>query len=371
MTQKMTFQRNLIGLEDLLLGTGTVSQTRGNTPVNVTKINASIFPYDDTFTLKEKIDSLDTTHYVDAGNLPVYVATPHSSSSLNLVDVIWIKDVSPTERRVYYYDKMMFKYNPTAGDLVLDPSVFSSTVASITAAYGAADTTVANNAASALAAAIATRVAVEAQMRLDWQAADTASISALDLGTASRLDYGNGALQLVQLDATAKLPAVDGSQLTNLPVASAASGSVVQRTFDESTAVTAYSSLIPRAGSAPANTVGTQILTRTITPKGIGNKLLIRFQGNAHPSAVGVAPTALLFVDGVFKKGTYSRSSNNSATFPLSLALETEIVAPSLTPIVVSIRVGPSISNGDIKFNDNSWGASGKGASLVIEEVKA
>jgi hypothetical protein len=40
------------------------------------------------------------------------------------------------------------------------------------------------------------------------------------LGTAAALDVGTGALDVVQLDGDAKLPAVDGSQLTNLPVPS-------------------------------------------------------------------------------------------------------------------------------------------------------
>lgn len=39
----------------------------------------------------------------------------------------------------------------------------------------------------------------------------------LGLGTASTLDVGTAATNVVQLDANAKLPAVDGSQLTNLP----------------------------------------------------------------------------------------------------------------------------------------------------------
>ena len=37
------------------------------------------------------------------------------------------------------------------------------------------------------------------------------------LGTAAALDVGTSALNVVQLDGSAKLPAVDGSQLTNLP----------------------------------------------------------------------------------------------------------------------------------------------------------
>jgi hypothetical protein len=46
------------------------------------------------------------------------------------------------------------------------------------------------------------------------------------LGTASTQDVGTSANNVVQLDGTAKLPAVDGSQLTNLPSASPASETV-------------------------------------------------------------------------------------------------------------------------------------------------
>ena len=46
------------------------------------------------------------------------------------------------------------------------------------------------------------------------------------LGTAAALDVGTSASQIVQLDGSAKLPAVDGSQLTNLPSASDASETV-------------------------------------------------------------------------------------------------------------------------------------------------
>lgn len=44
-----------------------------------------------------------------------------------------------------------------------------------------------------------------------------------DVGTSANLDVGTGANQLVQLDANARLPAVDGSQLTN--ISSGTSGS--------------------------------------------------------------------------------------------------------------------------------------------------
>ncbi len=41
----------------------------------------------------------------------------------------------------------------------------------------------------------------------------------LGLGSAAALDAGTGSGNLVQLDGSARLPAVDGSQLTNLPIA--------------------------------------------------------------------------------------------------------------------------------------------------------
>jgi hypothetical protein len=347
-----------------------VSQVRGTTTLTLTQINATNFPYDANFTIKEKIDSFDNTVYVDGDEIPVYIATPRSASSLNLVDVIWIKEISSVEWHVYYYDKIMFKYNPTDGDLILAASLFDDAEADITAAFIAADVVVTAAFVAADVVLAALIAANDVSVRSDFYDADVALVSSLELGTASRLDVGTDALDVVQLNGDGRLPPVDGSLLTDLPVATAPAGSIIQRTFDESTAVTSYSSLIPRAGSAPANTVGTEILSRTITPSAGTNKLLIRFQGNAHPSAVGVAPTALVFVDGVFKRGAYARSTTNVTTYPLQLGIEFEITAPDTTPIVVTVRVGPSITNGDVQFNDNSWGSTGKGATLVIEEVK-
>ena len=50
-----------------------------------------------------------------------------------------------------------------------------------------------------------------------------------DLGTAAALDVGTSANNIVQLDGAAKLPSVDGSQLTNLP-SSAVEGTAVLST---------------------------------------------------------------------------------------------------------------------------------------------
>lgn len=55
------------------------------------------------------------------------------------------------------------------------------------------------------------------QNQLNSKASATDLTNAINgLGTASALDVGTGANQVVQLDANGKLPAIDGGQLTNI-----------------------------------------------------------------------------------------------------------------------------------------------------------
>ena len=49
--------RQLLGLEDLAIGIGTVVQTRSGEEVDITKINADNIPYDADTSIKEKIDN--------------------------------------------------------------------------------------------------------------------------------------------------------------------------------------------------------------------------------------------------------------------------------------------------------------------------
>ena len=51
--REINLNRQLLGLEDLEFGTGTVEQTRAGTKVNITKINAGNLPFDETRTLVE------------------------------------------------------------------------------------------------------------------------------------------------------------------------------------------------------------------------------------------------------------------------------------------------------------------------------
>ena len=58
MTQKVSIERNLVGLEDLLFGTGTATQSRGGKDVTVTKINAQNLPFDESRSLSQAITDL-------------------------------------------------------------------------------------------------------------------------------------------------------------------------------------------------------------------------------------------------------------------------------------------------------------------------
>lgn len=195
---KVTVQKNLIGLEDLLVGVGTVSQTRGPTgtaPVTITKINGANFPYDETYSMSEKFDALqaqiDTLPVVvdEGGNLLTGLINT-SALDLNLAGRLWRKEVDADTAALYYGTELLFEYDPADGNIYIPGGTdYIAADAIVTAAFQSADS--------------------------DLQDL----IDALDLATTNvqDLDVGTNPNDLVQLDGTGKLPAVDGSQLTGLP----------------------------------------------------------------------------------------------------------------------------------------------------------
>lgn len=59
---KVEVQKNLIALQDLLVGHGNVVQRRGNADVTVSKINAGNFPFDETLSLADKVLEINTMY---------------------------------------------------------------------------------------------------------------------------------------------------------------------------------------------------------------------------------------------------------------------------------------------------------------------
>ncbi len=56
MTQRITVERNLAGLEDLAFGTGSVIQSRNGKDVSITRINAKNMPFDELRSLSQALE---------------------------------------------------------------------------------------------------------------------------------------------------------------------------------------------------------------------------------------------------------------------------------------------------------------------------
>jgi hypothetical protein len=152
------------------------------------------------------------------------------------------------------------------------------------------------------------------------------------LGTAAALNVGTSALNVVQLDATAKLPAVDGSLLTNLPVApgtgdvvgpaSATNNAFAQ--YDGTTgkliksgpvAGTAANNLVQLDGAAKLPAVDGSQLTNLATATGVGdvvgpasatNNAVPQYDGTTgkllkNGPSIGTAANNLVQLDGSAK----------------------------------------------------------------------
>lgn len=56
MSRVVNIERNLLGLEDVTFGTGTVTQTRSGQEIAITKINAQNLPFDEIRSLKQALE---------------------------------------------------------------------------------------------------------------------------------------------------------------------------------------------------------------------------------------------------------------------------------------------------------------------------
>lgn len=200
---QITFTRNLIGLEDLLTGVGTVEQQRGASADNlttVTRINAQNFPYDANISLGTRLQQLEdlanSLSVVDENGdfLTGFLNT--SDNNLDLAGRLWRKTpvATPTIAEIWYGSVRILKYNKTTGELVLPDNLN----------YIAAD--------ASLRAELLNYINQQ-DTTLQSQISD--AINAL--GTASGFNVGTGPNNVVQLNGDGKLPAIDASLLTNIP----------------------------------------------------------------------------------------------------------------------------------------------------------
>ena len=136
----------------------------------------------------------------------------------------------------------------------------------------------------------------------------------LGLGTAATLDYGTSANNLVQLDGSARLPAVDGSLLTNLP---SGAGETLQQVTDNGATTTTNISVaqVTMGGDLLADgdqtrTIGSET-NRFVTTHGDLNGA-VRFKAKA---GVALSKGEVVYISGVSGGvPVVSKAQSNSAS---------------------------------------------------------
>lgn len=181
---------------------------------------------------------------------------------------------------------------------------------------------------------------------------------------------GTAASNVVQLTAAAKLPAVDGSLLTNM----SAGGKIVSRYYAENATYGNTATAIPADDTKPQITEGVQILTLTTgTLSAATNRLRITYGGCFTTNTVGAACAAAVFDGGTDALHTVVSypTSTNSYEYPLNGVYE---YAPGATTAkTISIRYGAN-STYVMYVNGQSSARFYGGSSawtLVVDEISA
>jgi hypothetical protein len=163
-------------------------------------------------------------------------------------------------------------------------------------------------------------------------------------------------------------------------------GTICNRAYAEYASNADLTTAIPLDDTAPAITEGTEIVTASITPKSITNRIRVTFNGMASGPSAGTSTTfpkaiVALFQDAVsaalFAKAVScaenSGSSNNVQNAVVAnLSFVFEFVPATVSAITLRIRVGAD--SGTIRMNGSTaaryFGGVSK-STLVLEEIVA
>jgi hypothetical protein len=184
----------------------------------------------------------------------------------------------------------------------------------------------------------------------------------------ANIDTGITANKIVILDASAKLPAVDGSALTALP-----SGSTVQVVSDSSNATTQLSTDMIYDDTIPQITEGDEVLSVAITPTSATNNLLIRAVVNLGPANASLGMAALFQSGSNDAVNATVQFNANNSYYNIHI-LEYVMVAGTTSPITFSVRAGSPA--GEVSYLNSNTGVGRKmgGATtswLTVTEIQA
>ena len=179
---------------------------------------------------------------------------------------------------------------------------------------------------------------------------------------------GTSANNVVQLTAAAKLPAVDGSLLTNVTD----NGKILQVVNATLSTVDTITTIMPNDNTIPQNTEGEEVLTASITPAHASNKLLIEV------NVVIGGDAALWVVSALFQDSTASALAANANYCPAAggacaVPLTHYMAAGTTSATTFKLRAGQQ-SSGTATINGNGGSQTLGGVAsttLTITEIAA
>ena len=178
---------------------------------------------------------------------------------------------------------------------------------------------------------------------------------------------GTAANNIVQLTAAAKLPAVDGSLLTNTP----AGGKVLQQVHAVTSAVATGTTAMVADDTIPQNTEGNEAITLAITPTSASSKLLITANVFHSVGETTVNVVIALFQDTTANALAAVGEQNVGSTFPMTTTLTHQMTAGTTSATTFKIRAGAATTN---TWTLNGWGGARKlggvaSTTLTITEI--
>ena len=167
--------------------------------------------------------------------------------------------------------------------------------------------------------------------------AGTTYLTSSSIGTAAPLDVGTSANNVVQLDSNnpPRLPAVDGSQLTNV-----SAGKVLQHVHASVSSVLTGTTVMNADDTIPQNTEGNEVITLAITPTSATSRLLITANifHSAEISAYNMITA--LFQDTTADALAAVMEDVRVSTAPLVTPLIYEMAAGTTSATTFKIRAG-------------------------------
>lgn len=148
---------------------------------------------------------------------------------------------------------------------------------------------------------------------------------------------------------------------------------VIDRAYAEYTTNADLTSVIPGDDTIPQNNEGTQILSVTLTPKSVTNRVRIRFQGWGTVAVTGVTMAAAAFSSASANALRACLGTPGTAGYLTPVVLEHEYVPGTTTALTFTVRVGPQTA-GTMRLNGNVAGrffGGAAAATLVVEEIAA